>query len=160
MITWVLWTLNHFFSYWNQNTVDFLELWQLRTQGTLQGADCSFRREGLITLLYDLALCCYLLQTAARHFVYNSFEDCERPIEVRCMGRWSLTVNKKNEFDLLHISLGVKKTRQENRVVSGRFPPHFTAGRKPNFRDPERKAALGGLSCTKCHQAQRVSEFA
>ena len=69
-------------------------------------------------------------------------------------------VDQKNENELFYISLGVKKARQENRVVSERFPPTLVPEGNPTLRAPERKAALDGFSCTECPHVQTESEFA
>ena len=42
--------------------------------------------------------------------------------------------------------MGKEKKRQENRVVSERFPLHFTAGRKPAPQRPRGERALDGYS--------------
>lgn len=54
--------------------------------------------------------------------------------------------NQENEFDLLHVSLGVKKRkRQENRVVSERFPLRFTAEAALSLRDPGGESSTGWI---------------
>lgn len=92
--------------------------------------------------------------------MHNSFENCKTQAIVRCVEGTADHVNRKNGYELVYISLGVKKTRQENRVVSERFPPTLLPEGNPALRDPERKGALAGFSRAECPGVPAESEFA
>lgn len=65
-------------------------------------------------------------------------------------------VNKENGFDLLHISLGVKKTRWFRRDSH----PTLLQEGSLTLRDSQRKATLMNSLAQKCHHMQRESKFA
>lgn len=148
--------INFFFPIEIKIWSDSLELWQLGTQETFKGEDCSSGKEGLTARLYYPALQGYLLQAAAVSFEHNSLEDNKK----NTLESDAEHANQENEFDLLHVSLGVwKKKRQENRVVSERFPLRFTAGRKPAPQRPRGESSTGWILPAECRHTQR-SKFA